>query len=95
MFEDLLEKYPELRLFQLSPATDALDLAAKAFPIFQPHPKLADPAPLMAPPVLPAVPGLPMPPFMTNFLAAAGLLVLALFVLVLGANPLHRQQMQR
>jgi nitrous oxidase accessory protein len=49
-YESLLGLYPELRLFQLSPAVQALDLAARAFPIFQPRPKLADPFPLMAPP---------------------------------------------
>ncbi len=95
LFEDLLEQYPELRLFQLSPATDALDLAAKAFPIFQPHPKLADDAPLMVPPPLPVVPGLPTPPWLINLLAATGLLALALFILTVGANPLnhsHRKQ---
>ena len=45
-----MDKHPALRLFQLSPAADALDLAAKAFPLFQPQPKMADPYPLMAPP---------------------------------------------
>jgi nitrous oxidase accessory protein len=49
-YESLVSLYPELRLFQLSPAAQALDLAARAFPIFQPRPKLADPFPLMAPP---------------------------------------------
>lgn len=90
LFEDLLEQYPELRLFQLSPATDALDLAAKAFPIFQPHPKLVDDAPLMVPPLLPAVPGLPTPPWTINLFAATSMLVLALLILTLGANSLHR-----
>jgi len=90
LFEDLLEQYPELRLFQLSPATDALDLAAKAFPIFQPRPKLADEAPLMVPPPLPVVPGLPTSPWLVNLCAATGLLVLALLILTLGANSLHR-----
>lgn len=89
LFEDLLEQYPELRLFQLSPATEALELAAKAFPIFQPHPKLADEHPLMIPPMLPVVPGLPAPRWMINLVAALGLLVLALFILVVGANPLN------
>lgn len=89
LFEDLLEKYPELRLFQLSPATDALDLAAKAFPIFQPHPKFADDHPLMSPPRLPAVPGLPTPPWMINLAAALSMLVLALLILLAGVNPLH------
>ncbi len=62
LYENLMESYPELRLFQLSPATDAIDLAARAFPVFQPRPKMADEHPLMAPPALPSVPGLPQPP---------------------------------
>lgn len=95
LFEDLLEKYPELRLFQLSPATDALDLAAKAFPIFQPHPKLTDEAPLMTPPTLPVVPGLPVPSFGLNLFAATGLLALALIVLLLGLNPVQRKALKR
>ena len=36
LYEDLMETYPELRLFQLSPASDAIDLAAKAFPFSSP-----------------------------------------------------------
>ena len=62
LYEDLMETYPELRLFQLSPASDAIDLAARAFPIFQPRPNMADEYPLMAPPKLPAVPGLARSP---------------------------------
>jgi nitrous oxidase accessory protein len=95
LFEDLLEKYPELRLFQLSPATDALDLAAKAFPIFQPHPTFADDHPLMIPPRLPAVPGLPTPPWMINLAAALSMLVLALIILLVGVNPLHHLHRKR
>lgn len=83
LYEDLLQSYPELRLFQLSPATQALDLAAKAFPIFQPKPKLVDEHPLTNPPPLGLVPGLPTPPLFRNLLAAASLLLLA--VLILGS----------
>lgn len=81
LFEDLMGQYPELRLFQLSPATAALDLAAKAFPIFQPRSKMSDPHPLTVPPALPAVPGIPAPPFLQNLLAALGLLAIAVLVL--------------
>ncbi len=48
LFENMMDKNPQLRLFQLSPAQQAIDLAAKAFPIFQPKPKFSDDAPLMA-----------------------------------------------
>lgn len=82
LFEDLLGQYPELRIFQLSPATAALDLAAKAFPIFQPRAKMSDPSPLTVPPTLPDVPGIPAPPLLENLLAASGMLLMGVVVLV-------------
>lgn len=84
LYENLMEQYPELRLFQLSPATDALDLAARAFPVFQPRAKMADEHPLMAPPPSPAVPGLPEPPLAANLAVAFGMLALAGAVLFVG-----------
>ncbi|NJN84195.1 MAG: nitrous oxide reductase family maturation protein NosD [Caldilineaceae bacterium] len=57
LYEDMLATHPELRLFQGSPVTEALDLAAKAFPLFAPRAKMTDEHPLMRPPTLPAVPG--------------------------------------
>ena len=81
LYEDLLQSYPELRLFQLSPATQALDLAAEAFPIFQPAPKLVDEHPLTAPPTLVAVPGLPTTPIVSNLVAAVVMIGLALTIL--------------
>ncbi|HRV95557.1 MAG TPA: nitrous oxide reductase family maturation protein NosD [Anaerolineae bacterium] len=54
LFENMMDSHPQLRLFQLSPAQQAVDLAARAFPIFQPKPKFTDDAPLMEP-VIPAV----------------------------------------
>jgi nitrous oxidase accessory protein len=84
LYENLLDKYPELRLFQLSPATDAIDLAARAFPIFQPRAKMVDEHPLMAPPALPAAPGLPEPPLAANLAVAIALTGLALLIVALG-----------
>lgn len=49
LFENMMDKNPVLRLFQLSPAQQAIELAARAFPIFQPQPKFSDEAPLLAP----------------------------------------------
>ncbi len=48
LFESLVDRDPKLRLFVYSPAADAVDLAARAFPLVRPQPKLTDPAPLMA-----------------------------------------------
>lgn len=87
LFEDLLQQYPELRLLQLSPATTALDLAARAFPIFQPRPKLADEYPLITPPVLPVMAGLPTVPVRANLAIAAGMVGLAGLILLVGAVP--------
>lgn len=82
LFEELTQHHPELRLFHLSPATAALDLAARAFPIFQPRPKLADEHPLVAPPLLPVVMGLPTVPVVANLIAALGLIGLAVVILL-------------
>jgi nitrous oxidase accessory protein len=81
LFDSLLGTQPALRLFQLSPASDALDLAAKAFPIFAPQPRMSDPAPLMAPPPLPPTPGLEAPPTMLNLAVALGMIALAAGIL--------------
>jgi len=92
LYENLLEKYPELRLFKQSPATNALDLAAKAFPIFQPKPKLTDEHPLMLPPQLPpplptallTLPGVSQTPVAANGWVPFGMIGVASAILFLG-----------
>ena len=84
LFEDLTNIHPGLRLFYLGPATDALDLAARAFPIFQPQPKMADDHPLMAPPVLSDVDGLPTTPVAQDMAVALAMLLLGLLIVVIG-----------
>lgn len=59
LFEDLMHREPALRLFLYSPATDAMDFAAKAFPVVRPQPKLEDSSPLMAPRAALGAPPLP------------------------------------
>lgn len=86
LYEDLLQKYPELRLFQLSPASGALDLAARAFPIFQPRLKLADPNPLMSPPSLAPVAGLEQPSSGLHLWISSALVITALVILFAGAH---------
>ncbi len=49
LFNDLVVRHPNLRLFTLSPAQTALDLAAEAFPVFRPPPVLTDTAPRVVP----------------------------------------------
>ena len=54
LFEHLMDRHPQFRLFLYSPAVQAIEFAARALPIFKPKPKLTDPRPLMAP-VLPTL----------------------------------------
>ncbi|MDP3704176.1 MAG: nitrous oxide reductase family maturation protein NosD [Candidatus Omnitrophota bacterium] len=53
LFERLIDRYPAFRLFAGSPAAQAIDLAARTFPLFAPRPLLVDDAPRMQP-VMPA-----------------------------------------
>lgn len=55
LFESLSDQTPVLRLFTYSPATQAIEFAAAAFPSLRPEPKLIDDAPVMTyaiPPLL-------------------------------------------
>lgn len=79
LFEQLTDRHPELRLFLLSPAAQAVDLAARAFPVVAPEPRITDEAPLTAP-VLPA--GVPLPPGPS----AGPLLVVSSLLLALAAG---------
>lgn len=47
LFENLTDEHPNLRLFTYSPASQAINLAAAAFPSLRPDPKVIDDAPLM------------------------------------------------
>lgn len=89
LFEDLMRREPGLRLFLYSPATNALDFAAKAFPVVRPQPKLEDSAPLMAPRI-PVAPSLPASTNQATWLTIA--VVLVLFSGFLGALPRFRRR---
>lgn len=47
LFESLADSNPVLRLFNFSPASQAIDFAASAFPSLRPDPKVIDEAPRM------------------------------------------------
>ncbi|MCC6614125.1 MAG: nitrous oxide reductase family maturation protein NosD [Anaerolineae bacterium] len=47
LFESLADGEPVLRLFAFSPASQAIDFAASAFPSLRPDPKVIDEAPMM------------------------------------------------
>lgn len=47
LFSTLTDKNPDLHFFDATPASEAIDLAGKMFPVFRPRPKLTDSAPLV------------------------------------------------
>lgn len=49
-FESMMDQFPSARFFLFTPASGAIELASKAFPLFKPKPKLTDPFPLLSPP---------------------------------------------
>lgn len=49
LFDNLTNQYDTLNLFRYSPAEQAIDLAAAAFPLVQPHEVITDPDPLISP----------------------------------------------
>jgi nitrous oxidase accessory protein len=78
----LTDRAPLLAFFRFSIAAMALDLAARAVPLFQPPPRLVDPSPLVVPTPWPAVPwDAPAPAPHRAFLSLAvlGLALLPLF----------------
>lgn len=53
LFEGLTDREPLLRVLLYSPAAQAVEFAASAFPIVKPLPKLEDPAPVLEPLAIP------------------------------------------
>ncbi len=52
-FDGLIDREPRLRALIYSPAVQAIELAATAFPIVKPQPKLTDAAPMSQPAAIP------------------------------------------
>ena len=50
-YEVLADRFPQLGFFDMTPAAEAIDLAARLFPIFAPRPRLTDAYPLVQPPL--------------------------------------------
>ena len=86
LFENMMDKNPQLRLFQLSPAQQAVDLAARAFPISQPKPKFTDDAPLLTP-IVPDIALAEPKPAWPMWAMAVSLLALAAVIVVIGISP--------
>ena len=75
LFESLIDQHKALRLFIYSPAIQAVNFAAKAFPVVKPQPKLMDPTPRMEP-YFPAGPsGIYLPTRWPMIFTAAGLIL--------------------
>lgn len=84
LFERLADRRPALRLFAVSPSAQAIDLAARVFPIFEPKPKFVDEQPRMRsfpPPLVLAGVGDP-----TGWLLLAGLFLICPLALVVGRS---------
>jgi len=94
LFENMMDKNPYLRLFQLSPAQQAVDMAARAFPIFQPKPKFADDAPLLTP-IVPAVTLPTSGPVWPMWVASLLLLLVAVGIVVVGLSGLSGLSVKR
>ncbi len=75
-FESLAGRNPSLSFFEASPACEALDQAARLFPILAPELRLVDPKPLVRP-ALGALAPEPVEPGRRGGLALAGLAMLA------------------
>lgn len=75
LFENLIDRYPNLRLFTYSPVTQAINFAAKAVPIIKPKPKLVDDFPLMSPYFPTGMPLLPQTA--DNYLIASSIILLS------------------
>ncbi|MHC4975538.1 MAG: nitrous oxide reductase family maturation protein NosD [Planctomycetota bacterium] len=94
LFESLLAREPNLRLFIHSPAQQAVEFTSRAIPEARPEPKFIDPHPLVDPPQLPLAAGrtsttLPML-LMGSLLTACSLL--ALTCLRVHSRPLITNQ---
>ena len=92
LFEQMMTEQPELRLFLHSPAVNAIDFAAKAFPLVRPQPKLEDTQPLMNPVIPDAVPTLPQPSRLGGIWSGLVLILLAVGIALL---PKMRVQIRR
>ena len=88
LFDALTDRTPAFRLFAFSPAVQALELAARAFPVIRPEPKLTDPAPRMRPRLPEGLPAVHQPVRPT--LALAGLTLLLMGLWTMGRAHLRR-----
>ncbi len=76
LFENLMDREPNLRLFLFSPAQQAIEFVGRAIPAVRPEPKFTDEVPLMRP--RPCAAQLAVAPSEARGLALSGLSLLAI-----------------
>ena len=92
LFENLMAQHPNLRLFIYSPVIQAMDFAAKTFPIVKPSPKLTDPRPRMEPYIPVGFASVNLPTQWGLLIAALGLFILGGFITLRASkNSMGRQ----
>lgn len=93
LFESLSDAHPLLRLFAYSPASQAIDLAASAFPSLRPDPKVIDEAPVLHYVIPAAVAGSSQGISLAFLAAALGLLAVGIIIcgFALGGNVRQRK----
>lgn len=84
VFGDLIAHHPRLRLFVYSPAIQALELAARAFPVVRPRAKFTDDTPRMQPVFPTGAPTISRPPAWRLASASVALAALGLSIALLG-----------
>ncbi len=89
LYDHLLDRNPELMLFADTPASRALDLAARAFPVIKPRPKVRDDRPLITPPPVPE------PPFDLEVRPGGSLLAASILMLGVATTTVFAAQRRR
>lgn len=95
LFENLMAQHPPLRLFIYSPAIQALDFAARAFPLVRPQPKLEDPRPRMEPYIPQGLSGIELPTRWPLAAAGFGLMVLGLILIAGFSRTMQRTSAEK
>lgn len=95
LFDNLTDQYERLELFRFSPAVEAINFAAAAFPMFRPQVVMTDPDPLISPVPVDAPP-LSRPSGRSLALASALLFTLAgLLAAAVFGIPGRRHNMEK